>query len=446
MTDNRLLAACLRPLVGLIALAGVLTLSACGGGSGAPNNPYAPGPSTPGPLSVLPATATAYSGVPTTLTVTGGVPPYLAFTSDSAVLPVAQSVAGSSILLLAGGVASDTLTTITVQDAALSKATAAVTVRPAPLLPNLITIVPNGDCAIGAATLCSGGTGTASVVVTGPGGGGIAGRQVRFDVIAGAFQIQTPNPAQPLASTLTVISDANGSAAVGLAVNANAPTQIASIRATDVSSSNQVTGQFLIQQVTDGSQILSVIPDGLTTIDGPSPTACSSGVSVVYHVYGGTPPYQVSAPFAGAVIISGVPVATNGGSFTATTTGVCFTAMQFAITDATGRTIPGGSSPTLTNQFGTGSSTPPSTSLTVSPSSIVGGACTGKTFSFVVVGGTAPYSVSASPTGPIIAPSPVPTAGTPVLVSGPFPSGTTTITFVDSSSPAAIGSGTITCN
>ena len=44
MTDNRLSAAWLRPLLGLLATAGVLALSACGGGSGAPNNPYAPGP------------------------------------------------------------------------------------------------------------------------------------------------------------------------------------------------------------------------------------------------------------------------------------------------------------------------------------------------------------------------------------------------------------------
>ena len=305
MTDNRLLAACLRPLVGLVALAGVLTLSACGGGSGAPNNPYAPGPGVAGPLSVLPATATAYSGVPTTLTVTGGVPPYSAFSSDSAILPVAQTVSGNSILLLAGTVAEDRLVTITVQDAALTRATAAVTARPAPLLPNLITIVPSGDCSVGATTLCSGGTGTASVVVTGPGGGGIAGRQVRFDVIAGAYQIQTANPAAPLASTLTVITDASGSAFVGLAVNVNAPTQTASIRATDVSSGNQVTGQFLIQQVTSGGEVLSVIPGGLTTIEGPSPTECSTGVSVAYHIYGGTPPYQVSAPFVGAVTLVG---------------------------------------------------------------------------------------------------------------------------------------------
>lgn len=446
MTDNRLFAGCLRPLVGLFALAGVLALSACGGGSGAPNNPYAPGPTIPGPLAVLPDAATVYSGVPMTLTVSGGVPPYRAYSSDPAVLPVAQAVAGSSVLLLAGNVGADTLATITVQDAALTSATSVVTVKAAPLLPNLITITPNGDCTIGANTLCSGGTGTASVVVTGAGGGGIAGRQVRFDVIAGGFQIQTPNPAQPLASTLTVVTDQSGSATVGLAVNVNAPTQVASIRATDVTSGNQVTGNFLIQQVTNGDQILSVIPTGLVTIEGPTATECSSGVSVVYHIYGGTPPYQVAATFAGVVSLTGVPVATNGGSFTATTNGACFEAMQFAISDATGRVIPGGSSPLLTNKLGSGAAPPPSTTLTISPSSVPANNCAGKTFSFVAVGGTAPYSVNVSPTGPIVTPPVVPAAGTPVLVNGAFVSGVYTLTFVDSSSPKLVASATITCN
>ena len=234
MTDNRLFAAWLRSFAGLFALAGVLALSACGGGSGAPNNPYAPGPTVPGPLSVLPDTATAYSGVPTTLTVNGGTPPYRAFSSDSAILPVAQTVAGNSVLLLAGSVSVDTLVTVTVQDAALASATSVVTVRAAPLLPALITVVPNGDCTVGAETLCSGGTGVASVVVTGPGGGGIAGRVVRFDVISGAYPIQSENPATPLAATVNVVTDATGKAAVGLVVNVGAPTQVASIRATDV--------------------------------------------------------------------------------------------------------------------------------------------------------------------------------------------------------------------
>ena len=73
MTANRPYAAWLRRLAGLVALAGVFVLSACGGGSGAPNNPFAPPPLSSAPLTVLPAAPTIYSQVAATLTISGGV-------------------------------------------------------------------------------------------------------------------------------------------------------------------------------------------------------------------------------------------------------------------------------------------------------------------------------------------------------------------------------------
>ncbi|HEY3584371.1 MAG TPA: hypothetical protein VGL90_08330, partial [Casimicrobiaceae bacterium] len=58
----------------LAALAAVLSLAACGGGNGAPNNPFDSG-GTVTPLTVTPATATTYSGTPFTFVITGGKPP-----------------------------------------------------------------------------------------------------------------------------------------------------------------------------------------------------------------------------------------------------------------------------------------------------------------------------------------------------------------------------------
>ena len=446
MTPNRLFRTWLRPFAGLTALAAMLMLSACGGGSGAPNNPYLPPGVVTGPLTVLPGTVTAYSGTPTTLTVNGGTPPYSAFSSDSAVLPVTQAVAGSTILLLAANVAADTPVEISVQDSVGVSTKATVTVKPAPLLPNLVTVLPNSDCA-GTQNLCSGGTGTASVVVTAPGGGGIAGRQIRFDVVTGSYAIQSPNPALPLVNSLTVVSDANGDASVDLVVNVNAVTQIATIRATDVTTGNQVTGNFTIQQITDGSAVLSVIPVGNTTITGPTTTTCSSGADVAFYIFGGTPPYTVAAPFPTDVTLVGVPVFSNGGHFDVLTNGACFTNMPFAITDATGRTIPGAASPTLSNVVGTTAPTPPP-ALSVNPAAVGNLACTGKTFNFVPIGGTPPYSVTANPSGPVITsvPSP-PVSGTTVSVSGLLTgSGVTTITFVDQSSPQKVATATITCS
>ena len=71
----------LRTVAGLAAVAGTLALSACGGGSGAPNNFF------DNFMTVAPTAATAYSGVPTTLTINGGAGPFQASSSDSGALP-----------------------------------------------------------------------------------------------------------------------------------------------------------------------------------------------------------------------------------------------------------------------------------------------------------------------------------------------------------------------
>ncbi|MEP7180884.1 MAG: hypothetical protein ABI886_01710 [Betaproteobacteria bacterium] len=448
MMDHRSLAAWLRPLAGLVALTGMLVLSACGGGSGAPNNPYSPTPPIPAALQVLPVFSTAYQGTPATLTVSGGVDPYRAFSSNTTVLPVAQAVAGTTVLLLPNAVAADTTVNITVQDSAGTTFIAQVSVKPAPLLPNLITVTPNTDCPAGttnAGNMCSGGTGTATVVVTGPTGAGIPGRQVRFDVIAGTFGIQSSNPATPLVQTLTVVTDANGTASVGLSIPVNAVTQVGSIRATDVTTGNQVTGQFTIQQVTDGSAVLSVIPSGNTTITGPLKDVCSFGARVTHYIFGGTPPYQVRPSFPDAVSLTGVPVLTNGGGFDTITNGTCFVNLTYAITDATGRTLPSGNSPTVTNSPGSIVPTPPTPptptpTLVIAPTTVSAASCPGKTFTFVAAGGTPSYSVIVTPTP---ASPPAITAGV-ATVSG-LTTGTWTVTIYDQGNPRQTATATITC-
>jgi hypothetical protein len=277
----------LRPILALCTLAGLLVLSGCGGGSGAPNNPFAPGPVTVGPLFVLPPTAVVYSHTASTLQVTGGAPPYTAFSSNSAVLPVAQNVDTGVIVLVPGDVAADTSVVITVQDAIGQTATSSVTVRPAPLF-NTLTIVPSRTVC-GSNAVCSGDTATATVQVTGVAGAGIANRLVKFDVLVGAFAILSGNPAQPLVASFTVVSDANGSARVVLQAGVAVPTQPAQIRATDLTTGNSVTAAFTIVQQTDGSAILSVVPP-TATINGADKAHCSAGFRIDYFIYGGVPP------------------------------------------------------------------------------------------------------------------------------------------------------------
>ena len=127
---------------------------------------------------------------------------------------------------------------------------------------------------------------------------------MKFDVVSGAFFIQSNNPAQPLVSTLTVTSDANGTATVTLQATVNAPTQPAQLRATEVTTGNSVNGVFTIVQQTDGSAILSVVPE-TATITGADTATCSSGFRVDYFIYGGTPPYTVASTFPiGATLLN----------------------------------------------------------------------------------------------------------------------------------------------
>src|ERR1700730_14819422 len=100
MGQNRMHQRWLRPLLAILVLAGVPRLAGCGGGSGAPINPFAPGPPVIGPLFVLPPAATVYAQTPATLTVSGGAPPYSAFSSNTTILPVAQAVGSGALVLL----------------------------------------------------------------------------------------------------------------------------------------------------------------------------------------------------------------------------------------------------------------------------------------------------------------------------------------------------------
>ena len=464
----------LRSALALFGLAGLLALAGCGGGSGAPNNPYEPPPPIPAPLLLLPSPLTMYAGIPATLTISGGVSPYKVFSSDPAVLPVpstvagaagtntvnaanatANSTSGTTLALSAKNVSTITPVNVTVQDAAGTVSLpATVNVNPAPLSPSLVTITANENpaCPTVENSICSGGSGTAFVKVTGAGGGGVPNRQVKFDVVQGTFTILTTNPAQPQASTLTVVSDANGDAVVALFVPADTPTQVGILRVTDLASGNQITANFTVLQVTTGGQVLSVLPQGNTTVTGPSTGVCSTGVTVTNYIFGGTPPYQVATNFPGAVALFGIPVQRSGDGFNTVTNGTCFINLTYVITDATGRTIPGGAYPTVTNEPGTAPPAPPPPGpLVATPGAIAKNNCApSNTFQFVVTGGTAPYSVvvgnTTSSTSPSTSPQTGLTSGQAVTVSGISSPATTLINVFDSQVPPASTSVTIDCS
>lgn len=450
------LTAWLRPAVTLLATVAVLSLSACGGGSGAPNNPFAPVAPTPGPLVVVPAEATAFAGTPLILSITGGTPPYQAFSGNPAALPVPAVVSGNTLTLLANNVDAAQAANVTIRDATGQTAISEITVRPAVLLPATLAITPN-SAPCGGGDVCSGQTSVASIRVTGPGGSALAGRQVRFDVVQGQFSLATTNPGSPLASTQTVVSDANGEARVIISVPANTPTQIGLLRATEIATGSQVTAQFVIAQVTSGEGVLSVAPSGATTINGPSQGVCSSGVRVSYYIFGGTPPYRIVTNFPDAVTLVGTPVTTNGGGFQIVTNGTCFTGLTFAITDATGRTLTTGV-PTVDNSPGTQAPPTPPTPVTPLQVSAPGAGSAASPLNCgpgvtvpIVITGVPPFS-AASPQTILLAPNPVSRSPGTLNVSGltnpadPAATNVFSVTIGDSNSPQQLATVQIFCS
>jgi hypothetical protein len=312
-------------------------------------------PLTPVPLVVLPSTATVYANQPVTLTILGGAGPYQAFSSNGSVLPVTRNVVGDQVVLAPANVDADTTVTITIVDSTNASVTATITVKPAPLL-NTLTVSPTpATPGTGCGTaVCAGQTASATVTVKNAAGAGVQGRAVRFEVVQGNYQFITSGPGLPetLANSITVTTDQAGVAVVRLRADVNAPTQVALIRATELTSGNVLNATFVIAQFTDGAGTLTAIPT-TWTVTGPDSSNCAANTPVTYYIFGGTPPYRIQSTLPGFANIVPSVVQTNGGGFTAILTGtVCAPSpgAQITITDATGRTI----AVSLINGFGTG--------------------------------------------------------------------------------------------
>jgi hypothetical protein len=162
---------------------------------------------------------------------------------------------------------------------------------------------------------------------------------------------------------------------------------------------------------------------------------CSTGIPTDYYIYGGTPPYRVTATFPGAVTLVNSTVNANGGFFEAITNGSCVDPLTFSIVDATGRQT----TATLSNVEGSGVAPTPDP-LAISPSTPPAQTCAASSFSFVVSGGTPPYSVTASGGAAVIQSS-------GFYVVGPITgTGVTTVLAKDQSSPQKVVTATITCS
>jgi hypothetical protein len=356
----------------------------------------------PVPLKVIPTSFTLYNNTSSIISATGGTPPYTLISDNQAVIPSQTTPSASgNFLVLASNVATPTTVNLTIKDAQGSTVTTAATVTPVSVVSTL-TVTPTAaspgqGCA---PAVCSGGDATASVTLKSTLGAPIQGRQVRFDVVQGNYSIQTGSISQPSVTTMTVGTDQNGVATVRILATTTAPTQVALIKATDVSSGNQVTGSFTIAQFTDGSTFLTVIPN-TATIGGPDNAHCSSGDRATYYIFGGTPPYRIVAGFPDSVTITGAPVTTNGGGFTVESKGICLSPLNLVITDATGRTV------TATFNTTLGTTAPPGPNplpIDIAPDNVTiiptkcnaDGTAAGGTAQAIISGGTGTFVIASS--------------------------------------------------
>jgi hypothetical protein len=393
MTDYRLPAAWLRSLASLVALIGLLGLGACGGGSGAPNPTFNPNSS----LTVQPAAATAYSETPVTLTVAGGRKPYTVFSSDQSVLLIPLTATNGAVTAVPSLVSVDTAVTLTARDADGNTAVSVVTVKPAPLV-NSLTLKADGfraDCpnpggsssatdTAGQTFICAGQTGSVAVRLKNTVGGGLAGRQIRFDIVQGDFELFTNSPGQPptFALSYTVPTDQNGDAVARVHALPNASHQIVIVQATDLISGTFVRGIFIITNGADGG--LLIVPDTVT-ITGPDTETCSSGVITSFFIFGGSPPYTISNTFPQFLSVVPTVVNSSGAGFNATTLGGCVSPAVIGITDSAGHTT----TVTINNNLGT---VPPATVVTpipivISPATIPTLACGGPNVNVIATGG-----------------------------------------------------------
>ena len=390
----------------LVALAG---LSGCGGGGAA--NPFAPGPALPS-LVVRPTAIEAYSGTPVTISVVSGVGPFQAFSSNPAVLPVTQAVSGTAITVTPAAVSTQTAVTLTVRDAAGREQGISVNVNPGTVLGNIaITPIINSQC--GAAQppapvpVCSGDTASISTVVRNAGATPVPGRQVRFDVVQGAFAFSLSSAGATTAPSTTVITDANGVANAVIKVNEAVTSQVAIVRATDTVTGNRVDTVFTIVQQINGQAVLSVVPQEGYVGQAFYKGECG-GTSGDFLVYGGQPPYTARSSLPNAVQLSyrgviGDPVTipTAGDRFRASTvfsTNCTGFKAQIVVTDSTGRNF----QVSYEEKEGTNDrpTAPPPDALTISPAAVTlvaaSGHCGGRTIAFLATGGVPPYTFASS--------------------------------------------------
>ena len=357
-----------------LAFLAIVALGGCGSGAVADNTP----PPAPGPLSVIPGTATVYSGIPTTFLVSGGTGTFTIASSDQTVIPNVASTSGGSFSVVPNTVGADTPVTLTVRDSAGTTSNVTLTVKPR-TVGTTVTITPTSDLC--GTALCSGADAEVSATLS-LNGVPFVGRQVLFEAVSGDFRFITSpvGAAETLATSTTVLTDSTGTARARIRALPTATQQTALLQITDVSSGSFQRASFTIA-VANTAQ-LNAQP-AVINFRGLTSASCANNISADVIVVGGRPPYSISSP--GSFIVSPPVLAQSGGRFTVTAIGQCSTGARIAVVDSIGAAV----NVEVNNVEGPG--VPQSNALVVGPTSITLGMRCSSVGSVIVAGGVGNY-------------------------------------------------------
>ncbi|MBU0592218.1 MAG: hypothetical protein KKH74_00625 [Gammaproteobacteria bacterium] len=369
------------PSLATAAILGLMTLlSGCGGGGASSELDL--------PMTVVPASAVvyAYADTPTVLTIRDGKKPFNVYSSNPAIITfnpatMPQGLVPDEFITLEGptgaygrvnNVDVDTLVTLTIRDAEGTQFNVVVTVKPSSLNTTL-TITgadSGGTCTGGENQICSGTQGTASVRATTITGAPVIGRQITFRVTdqGAAWQFVcnvtlgdcTPTTdASGRVIALTTTTDRNGDAFAVMRADVNAPTQFATISATDLVSGHQLRKQFVISgaalaalpasatwNIGTGNGDLVFDANGVDNIAGnaddetsggcdPVPANGNTGATTGFYVYGGTPPYTITSTTPSVGSLSATSTGTYGATTTVATSGSQFFARAMCTAEGT---------------------------------------------------------------------------------------------------------------
>jgi hypothetical protein len=267
-----------------------------------------------------------------------------------------------------------------------------------------LTTVPNTVTLTGNGTVCGGSSSSVFVF----------GGQAPYHVVSTDTAVATVSPATladtGLAFTLTGGSKCSNSGTAVIVTDA---------------ALNSV--QVLVMNVTDNGSGGTGTP---LAVWPASATITGLGKTANFTITGGTAPYAVTSNQPGIITVAPSSVASSGGTFTATT--VAVGTSSITITDATGAVV--SANVTVSNAVGS--------PVVLSPNS--GNVVVGDSISFVITGGTSPYTITSSSTSIATAsPASVPASGGSVSVKG-VTAGSTPIVVTDSNGTVASFSATVT--